>query len=129
MLRLIQHYSDHNEHPISNPISKLAHSLSERPTYEPYFASLGGRKWVPIRENWYYTSMPTLSDGIFFVTKSKNTNDIGIFNIRTKTLITNKNTRHVLIMYDNQPVGYVNPEDPLHRVQMSFAVGDPRLSE
>jgi hypothetical protein len=143
MLRLCRHYSTNTDtNPKNDPITLTAHSIGvkQRPldtTYEPYYASLGGRQWLSFNDNYLdyrfiQLSMTnsTLMDCISFVLKKtitdkRDASTIGIYDLTLKKSYTDVHTKHVVIVrFTNcwQPVGYVNPNDPLHRVQMTFPV-------
>ena len=153
MLHLCRHYSASDTKPKNDPIARIAHSIGvkQRPldtTYEPYYASLGGRQWIPFNDDYLdfrfinlSVTNSTLMDCISFVlrkqvTDKRDASTIGIYDLTLKKSYTDIHTKHVVIVrdaardaaarYDScwQPVGYVNPNDPLHRVQMTFPVNN-----
>lgn len=150
MLHLSRHYAHTEDKPKhDNIIAKTAFGIGScaRPK-TPWladYAFIGGMKWKPftLNPNWRYLEWNVMANNIIdciaFALKKKdlkdmrNAADVGIYDVTAKQLYVDVNTRKIVVVRKSgfvwQTVGYLNPDDPLHRIQVTFEPHSKPLSD
>uniref|UniRef100_A0A6C0CN93 Uncharacterized protein n=1 Tax=viral metagenome TaxID=1070528 RepID=A0A6C0CN93_9ZZZZ len=151
MLHLSRHYAHTEDKPKrDNVIAKTAFEIGScakpKTPWLADYAFIGGMKWKPFMDsdfNWRYLEWNVMSNNIIdcieFTLKKKNLKDmrnareVGIFDVSTKQLYVDVNTRKIVVIrkcgFVWQTVGYLNPDDPLHRIQVTFEPNAKPLSD
>ena len=137
MLRLIKYHTDFESTPVRTPLEDAAQCIGtfrRQPAvvYEPFFSYLSGDLWSVYDAHSHLYSLKhslSLVECIRFVLRSSSVADrdtIGIYDLSQNHAYTDKKTKHIIVV---RPVGtdglfillgYVDPTDALHRVQVSF---------
>ena len=145
MLHLLRHYASSEDRPKpDNAIAKAAFqigaSVKPKVPWVAEYAYIGGMKWKPFVDsdlNWRYLEWGGMSNSILmciaFVLRKddlkdmRQVMDVGIYDVTAKRLYVDANTKRIVVVrksgYVWQPVGYLNGNDSLHRVQVTFEPG------